>query len=258
MATISAGTKSRRGSDFPIHQPVDKFGGGIGQETGTRTIRVDYDGTSTSWATHLPDVGDAHPVASWLIFKDYSLTQLPLMGDLADLVLNYVQEEFGSPPAEIPPDEISENGAVLEVDIVRHPKFGTTNPGWSGNSMRDFYNPKDRRIFVSEEVPEEFVDEDGKTKEHPKAGETVPEEIRGMSKYVVGTGTVTAVEYSASEPASVIEDVGKREVPAGQPGTEDNWLIMGARKARRGAWWVLEYVYQFSEKTISGFVYEDK
>ena len=258
MVTISAGSKVKRGSDFPIHQPRDRFGGGLGTETGSRTIRVDYDGTNTDWTSELPAMDTVHPAATWLKFKSYDLNQLSNMGDLADLVLNYEQDEFSTPPAEIPEDEITENGAILEIDIVRHPKFDTANPDWNNKTMRDFYNPRDRRIFMAETVPADYIDESGKTQASAAAGETVPEEIRGRDKYVVGTGTVTVVEYSVNEPASVIEDVGKREVPQGQSGTVDNWLIMSARKYKRGAWWVTEYIYQFSEKDISGFVYEDK
>ena len=258
MVTVRAGSKVRRGSDFPIHQPRDRFGGDLGRETGSRTIRIHYDGTNVDWTSQLPPINTLHPAAPWLKFKSYDLNQLSNMGDLADLVLNYEQEEFSTPPAEIPEDEITENGAILEIDIVRHPKFDTPNPEWNNHTLRDFYNPRDRRIFTAETVPAEYIDENGKTQSSTAEGEAVPEEIRGMDKYVVGTGTVTVVEYSANEPASVIDDVGKREVPQGQAGTVENWLIMSARKAERGAWWTTEYVYQFSEREISGFVYDDK
>ncbi len=252
-------SNASHGVGYPSVQAKDTYSGDAGRESGKREILVEYAG-DMAWRAHIPAVGAAHPVLGWLEFKSYTMSQKVVN---AVLVLVYEQTEFsaggggGQDLPELPEVEPDENGSVLEIDVVKHPKFNTDNPGWGGLSMRDFYNPREGRMFMGPTIPAEYVDEDGVTKANVNAGEAVPEEIAGMDKYVVGTGTVTVREYSYNEPAHVIPNAGKRGVPAGYSGTADYWLIMSGSRGKDGAFWYRDMVYQYSAKAISGWVYDD-
>lgn len=253
-------------------QPHDEYSDG--GRSATRTIRVPYDGGATSpgWAALIPAVGAAHPVCDWLTFAvdGWELRQLHRNPRLADLVLRYEATEWTATykPA-LPDDECSEDVAALEIDLVRHPSFHAPITGAeavtsavdaSALALADLYNPLERRIFFRDTIPDVFTDHDGETKPHPHKGTTVPAPLRGMSAYVVGSGTVRCVEYSYSEPTSLIDggEVGKRNVPTGYSGSgaSVHWLLMAARKMPQGGYWGLELVYQYSARDISEWIYE--
>ena len=121
--------------------------------------------------------------------------------------------------------------------------------------MAHFYDWAAGRIYHGATLPATWVDVSGETVTCPNAGATVPAEIRGQDSYVVGTGTVTVVEWSRNQPSNVIPDAGKRGVPTGY--SEDNtyWLIMSGSRRRAGAFWQRVMVYQYSGKPMSTVVY---
>jgi len=270
MSILKLGTPGGVGVSLatPLQQPQDNFSGEFGDRKGTRTFVIAYSAASDAWTALLPDTGDAHPSFPSLEFKDFTLKQDAKEPGRATLVLKYEEEDFttggGGTLPDLPDDEYVENGSNLEIDLVRHPKFSTTNPAWTNStgdalSLSDYYNPREQRIFVNEEIPEQFIDEDGQTKTNVNAGETVPEEIRGMSKFVVGTGTVTETVYSYNEPATVIQNAGKRKTPTGYPDpstTNQNWLVLSSIKQKEGGFWQVVTVYQFSSRVISDWVYD--
>jgi len=259
MSIVSIGQNQSRGTQLPINQPKDTFGGSVGKETGRRVIRVDYDGTSTDWTSNIPATGSPHPAASWLKYDNYTLTQSNVIGNQADIVLNYKQDEFdpSSTDPPLPVDETVEDGNVIQIDIKKHPKFHTPNPGWAGLSIKDFYNPREQACFMGPEIPAEYIDEDGKTKPNPEAGAAVPEEIAGATSFVVGSGTVSVREYSYNEPGDTIPNAGLRAKPPGYGGTVDYWLVMSCTKSLSGVFWVKDTSYQYSGKKISGCLYDD-
>ena len=254
-------TNAVHGVGYPSVQARDTFSGSVGKERAKRVIKIDYDGTNDFYSL-VPAEDTEHPAASWLKYKNFSMTQNPTSPSVGVLTLSYEQDElFGGGVdepdlPELPIVEPVENGGVIEIDITQHPKFETANPGWSSLSLRNFYNPREGRIFMGPVIPDEYIDEDGATKANNNAGETVPLEIRGMDKYVVGTGTVTVREYSYNKPVHVIPDSGKRGIPDGYAGTADYWLIMSGVRAQEGAFWVRDIVYQYSGKPISSWVYD--
>lgn len=254
---IRLGTASKRGAAFPIGQPRDEFSGEPGNERGTRTIRIDYDPASSAWTAHLPAIETAHPAAAWLGFRRYSVRQVS--GTLADLVLEYEalpgESSFGA--EDVPDDEVSEDASTEKIDITRHPEFMTAQAGWSSLAMADFYDWGAQRIYHEASLPATWVDASGETVPCPNAGATVPAEIRGMDSYLVGTGTVSVLEWSRNQPAEVIADAGKRGVPTGYAGTAANWLILSGTRRQAGGMWQRLMVYQYSAKEISGVVYED-
>lgn len=258
LSIISTGSRKHVGSGYPSHQPKDTYKGSAGRESATRTLLVEYNGADNEWGLNIPALNYPHPVRWWLAFKDYDLRQKS--GKLAEMVLFYEQVEFSTNPNEVPvlPDDVEvENTGIMEIDITRHPKFSSANDQWGGRSMRDLYNPREQRIFMGPVIPDSYMDEDGVTKENEFAGEDVPIELAGMSKYVVGTGTVTIREHFFNKPSNVIPKAGKRGVPAGYSGSADFWLVMGGSRGRDGVFWYQELTYQYSAKPISGFVYDD-
>lgn len=260
MGTVTVGSAVKRGAAFPIQQARDEFQGSINGERGTRTVRVDYDPDSGDWTGQLPAIGEAHPAADWLVFTGYSLRQLS--GTVAELVLNYETppdggDEFSFGDSEVPDDEVTEDASIERIDITRHPNFHAAVADWGGSCMADYYDWGAGRICHLATLPEQWVDISGQTVDCPKAGETVPAAIRGMDAYLVGTGTVTVVEWSRNQPSNVIPDAGKRGKPTGYAGTVDYWLIVSGSRRRSGAFWQRVITYQYSGRPISGVVYED-
>lgn len=260
MGTVTVGTAVKRGAAFPIQQARDEFQGSVNGESGTRTIRVDYDPQSDAWTGHLPDIGAAHPAADWLVFTGYSLRQVS--GTVAELTLNYEtpagdESNFSFGDSEVPDDETTEDASIERIDITRHPGFHTGVEGWGGKSMADFYDWGGGKICHLTTLPEQWVDVSGQTVDCKDAGTTVPAEIRGMDSYLVGTGTVTVVEWSRNKPSNVIPYAGKRGKPTGYDGTVDYWLIISGSRRKSGAFWQRVITYQYSGKPISGEVYED-
>jgi len=255
MGVATVGSPVRRGGSFPINQPRDEFSGDRGNDQGTRTIRVLYTPGSTSWTAHLPAQGAAHPGASWLVFSSYSLRQVGR--GMADLVLSYTQDPDTAinEGEDVPEDEVTEDASTERIDITRHPEFNVAKTGYSSKAMADFYDWGAGRIYHEATLPDEWVDASGQTVACPNAGTTVPERIRGMDSYLVGTGTVTVVEWSRNEPTNVIPDAGKRGVPTGYAGTDDYWLILSGTRRRNGAFWQRVITYQYSGKPIDTIVY---
>jgi len=256
------GASAAKGASLPITQPRDEFGGEVGREWGRRTKLVAYSGGSITWYGELPAVGAAHPAADWLKYRSYRLRQREGAPGTALVVMEYEQDEFSAsyPTPGLPDDETVEDGATLEIDIRRHPDFEKViaAAGWpDGASLRKLYDWKNGQIFATETVPDEVEDEMGELVTPDLAGETVPEEVRGVSSYLVGTGTVVHTSYSYNEPSSVLTEAGKRAVPPGYGGVLANWLILSAVRQRSGAYWTTRVAYQYSARAISDVIYPD-
>lgn len=261
----SAGADVGKGASLPLQQPRDRFGGSVGQEWGERSFIIAYSEASNAWRAQVPAAEAVHPAADWLRFKSYDFKQSRNSAVSGELVLRYEQDQFSAtyPTPGLPEDVVVEDSSVMEIDIRRHPNFAQADPpdadaDWpAGAAMVDLYDWRNRQIFSSETVPSQVENELGEIVDAEFAGEAVPESIRGMSSYVVGSGQVTVIEYYYNEPATVLEQSGKRSVPADYDGTTDNWLVLSAVRQREGAFWTRRIVYQFSSKKISGAVYEE-
>lgn len=237
---------------LPLKMAKDTWSGPFGAETLTRVCQVPYTPGSISWSSALPAEGDSLAYAPWMKFRSFAMKQ---RGKCAEVTLTYEQDpnEDGGDLPELPPESCSEDVAGLELDITRHPRFLIPNPAWNNLSLFDLYNPLQDRIFFSEKIPPTFENAEGISIPHPKAGEDVPEEVRGMSRYVVGSTTVRCQTYSYNQPASVQGLVGTRETPSGYSGTD--WLILSGSRTPLVGYWCRELVYQFSARTISSWVY---
>lgn len=262
----SAGADVAKGAALPLQQARDTFEGQVGEEKARRTHLISYSEGSNAWYASVPAVGTAHPSADWVKFTRYELRQDRRAPGLAELVLHYEQDEFSAtyPSPGLPDDVAIEDSTVMEIDIRRHPNWEVVNPAdagpdWpAGAAMADLYDWRHNRIFASAEVPAQKENELGEVVSTGNlSGKEVPESIRGQSAYLVGSGQVTIVEYSYTEPSSVLEQSGKRAVPAGFSGTVENWLVLSAVRQREGAYWTRRIVYQYSAKKINGAVYPD-
>lgn len=261
---VSVGSDVAKGVALPLQQPRDQFGGTVGREWGRRTQVIAYSDSSNTWRASVPNEGTAHPSADWLKFRRYEMRQMRGKPTWGELVLHYEQDEFSAtyPSPGLPDDVVVEDGNVLEIDIRRHPFFDAIvvgNGSWpEGATMRDLYDWRNGQIWATDTVPAKGEDETGAEVDLEFAGDAVPEAIRGMSSYLVGTGQVTVVEYSYSTPTSVLEESGKRSVPPGYSGTVANWLLLSASRQQAGAYWTRRLVYQYSAKDISDVVYPDE
>lgn len=243
------------GASLPSVQATDTFSGGLnGNLTARRELIIPYDGTS-SWRVHLPAYRTSHPADGRVRLYDYSSEQIS--SNRLRLVLEYgineeafeddeIAEEPGN-ETPIPPTETLEDGSTVTVDITRHPDFDS--------ALRQFYNPYERRIFFSDRVPNVFIDGDGQRKRPQNAGATIPENLRGVDSYLVGTGTVTIVEYFRNRPSSVIRRSGTLDTPAGYSGA-NQWIVLTGRRSRSGVFWQRSLTYQYSARSFSELIYD--
>lgn len=186
-------------------------------DTISRTYRTKY----STWRVGCPNVGTAHPLAP--LCKLVTATARQIEGSpLCDVLLNYVQDE-PSPNQLTPPDDVSENGSVLTVDIRKHPNFSDFRIHWD-NDKQEF-----------------------------KA--TAPAYLQGVTNFIVGTSTVTVTKFSLTEPADVQGTLGKIADPGHGYGSSGNWLVITGYKVKRGAFWARTLVYQYSSLPVPPEIY---
>lgn len=187
-------------------------------DTISRTYRTRY----STWRVGCPAIGSAHPLAP--LCKLVAATSRQIEGGpLCDVLLNYVQDE-PQPDQPVPPDDVSENGAVIEVDIRQHPDFESDfAPYWDD----------EKQAFRSD----------------------APEYLRGTIKWVVGSSTVTVTKYSKEGPENVQPDLGTIKNPGHGYGDEGQWLVITGYKVKRGAFWARTLIYQYSSRPVPTQIY---
>lgn len=238
---------------------ADSWGGVEGSRTLSRTQTVPYSYDGTGWEAYVPAKGAAltSPSMAWMTFDDFTLTELDACVGRATLVLNYSQKttDPGAGPVTLPDDEVISSAAIEEISIAAHPRFSESNPAWGDHSMQDFW--------LDGSFPVTFPSG------HPNAGEPfkldddtlLPDALKGMSTYVVGSGQVRSVEYSLTEPTGwIAAEAGYLQKPPGTwPGTFANWLVLSGdvTPQNNGAYWAKTLVIQYSERDFDDFVYSE-
>lgn len=230
-------------ADGPLLVPeLCKLGGG---KLGATAQRVYYILTSTLAATP-PVRGTVHPDFSYLNLESWEgvpqgdgtfhlVTESYIQWDLTEVQLG----------GDVPVPEVLPIGEKVEVDIRQHPAFygsGDDFPYAPWSQYWDFEAGK----FRDDPTDPAFTD-------NPTPGFLI-----GLSKWVIGSGSVSITTYSFTEPdaATVRGVIGKLMDAPGQ-GFTGHWLVTAAAPERRKPWWAFTVVFQFSADAWPTEVYGD-
>lgn len=182
----------------------------------TRVYRTAY----ANWRASVPLYGSPHPLAPFCLLISAIARQIE-GGPLCDVALRY--EESGGDPLVTPPTEVSESGSVIEVDIRQHPSWSAWAEHWDAG----------KQAFKS----------------------SAPSYLLGVSKYVVGSSTVTVTKYTSNKPAPVQGDLGQIINPGHGYGETGHWLVTTGYVSKRGAFWGRTLVYQYSSRPVPMEIY---
>lgn len=237
----------------------DNWDGVEGLRTLNRTFTIPYDHSGSAWESYLPAYGDplVEPSLSFMLFESFTLKETACGS--AELTLTYEQSEPdpGADPPTLPDDEVIESSTVEEIDIAAHPKFSTVNAAWGNHSMEEFWDGALHRFPITfppnsngpAGAPFQLAD-----------GTALPDALKGLQSYIVGTGQLRVVTYSLTRPSGWIASLAGRRTapPTGYPGTAANWLILSGDISPQngGTYFAKSLVYQYSEKDWDSFLYD--
>ena len=223
-----------------LYQPQDEIETTIYGDVVCRRAVANY-------ATHkqfLPAIQSRHPILTLCALQRISVRQRALNGARCDVELYYEQVEVPE-STPVPEDEVSESGSTVEVDIRSHPGFPDRYPesrpgGWVEGMGSNFvqYWDADKLSF--------------------KVDSATPEYLRGLSKYVVGSGEVAVTKFTKIRPSSVRPLIGRISDPGHGLGSEDQWLILTGGISKRVAYWGRTLVYKYSATPWPVKVYGNK
>ena len=185
----------------------------------TRIYRALY----ATWTRYAPGVGSSHPLYPYCLFTSGTARQI-VPGFLCDVTLKYEQQQPNI--EQPPPTAVSESGSVIEEDIRNHPDFKTT--------FKQYWD-EDKLEFIT----------------------SAPDYLRGVTKYIVGSSTVTVTKYTASEPSGVQDDLGTVQTPGYGYGRNGHYLVVSGSKNKQGIWWARTLVYQYSSLLVPTQIYHN-
>lgn len=152
--------------------------------------------------------------------------------DFAELKLKFEQKT--PDPDETPPDDtLVEYANTQEVPITQHPEAQDANGV----------------LFT-------FIDEDAGAIHIGNTADFigVPQDIRGLETYLLGTREVVRTEYSATKYSSVTINV--TEDPPGDYGESGKWRITSGSTGTSGRWYVRSRTYTFNQNGWPPDVYD--
>ena len=152
--------------------------------------------------------------------------------DLAELKLKFEQtepDEDESPPE----DTLVEFANTQEVPITQHPEAQDAN-----GLLFTFIDEQVDRIHIGDTA--DFIG--------------IPEELRGLNSYLLGTREVVRTEYSATKFNSVTINV--TEDPPGNYGESGKWRITSGSTGNSGRWYVRTRSYTFNQNGWPPDIYD--
>lgn len=206
-----------------------------------RTVRKLY----SAWKTGLPAIYSPHPTETRSYLQTIRCVQHPDGADLCDVVFRYEPDAaHGAVPdtVPVPDDDVAESGSAIDIDITRHPAFTQTPIGaaddWPDAPWSDFWDYDKNRF--------------------KPASEGTPDYLVNLTKYKLGAGQVAITKYYRQKPTEDrFSKYGKISNPGHNLGGDGHWMILTGGLNKRGGFWALTYVYQYSETEYPDEVYGD-